>query len=96
MKFYHATKFENLASIFDEGLKVGYDKVIYLCDNPKDCLKFMIVRGIKEVLVCEVELDEKEVKESFDHSIEFFQCRAHTYDKNIELNKISDFKKYNL
>lgn len=83
MKFYHATNFSNISSIIDEGLVPGADGIIYLADSFENAVKFVILRGYKRILVCEVDLDESQVEETFDHSPAFFQCKSYGYDKVI-------------
>ena len=95
-KMYHATKFEDLIDIVENGIQLGFDNYIYLCDDPKDAAKFVAIRGYKNILVCEVEVDEKKLKESFDHSEEFFGCRAWTYDEPIVNEEITDYLQFNL
>ena len=93
--YYHATSYSNLSSIISEGLKVGTDHIIYLCERATDSLKFAYVHGVKNCLVCEVKLDEKDVKETFDHSQEFFKCKCFGYDKTISSLDIK-FWRYSL
>lgn len=69
--YYHATPFNNLASIHDRGLLRGSEGVIYLADTPKDAAKFIAIRGYREILICQVTLDEDLVQESFDHNENF-------------------------
>lgn len=83
MKYYHATDVNNVSSILAEGIKPGYDGVVYLCKTPEDACKFMKVRGYNEAAVFEVELDSNEVEESFDHSQAFFRCKAYMYPWTI-------------
>lgn len=83
MKYYHATDVKNIGSIIAEGIKPGYDGVVYLCETPEDSLKFMLVHGYHEAAVFEVELDSSEVEESFDHSQAFFKCKAYMYPGTI-------------
>lgn len=94
---YHATDYENLESIIDQGkIKRGVDGVIYLCNSPKDSAKFIAIRGIKKILVCEVEVDDELLEESFDHSESFFRCKAYMYNSDIEMSRIRHFSKYEL
>lgn len=96
-KFYHATPMKNFVSILDDGkIYTGYEGVTYLCDTPKDAAKFVAIRGEKEILVCECEIDESLVSESFDHSEVFFKCKAYTYPKDISTNEITNYIKYEL
>lgn len=83
--YYHATSFENLESIMvkDQIIRKGCDGVVYLTEKPKDACKFLLVRGVRKILVIGVNLEEDMVSESFDHSQAFFKCRAFTYPEDI-------------
>ena len=96
MKFYHATDYSNLGSILVNGLKPGCDGVIYLCKRPEDCLKFAYVHGVKNVLMVELDLPSKDVVETFDHSYEFFKCRAYGYPHTVEKIDPDKLSKYQL
>ena len=81
MKFYHATTNEAAASIQKDGvLKAGPFGEVFLCRSPLDACKFLIIRGVLQVSVFEVNLKRSEVTESHDHSERFFQCKAYTHD----------------
>lgn len=96
-KFYHATPMKNLLSILNEGaITKGCDGVVYLCDTQSDAVKFVAIRGEKEILVCECEIDESLVSESFDHSEAFFKCKAYTYPEDISTDEITNYVKYKL
>lgn len=86
--YYHATPFENLDSIIADGLKRGYDGVVYLAETPEDALKFLRIRFCTDTLVIRVDLEEAEVEESFDHSQAFFQCRAFMYPHDIPSDEL--------
>lgn len=95
MKFYHATALKNMSSITDDGvIHKGIDGCVYLTTDPLDALKFIYIRGIKEIAVFEVELKKKLVKESFDHSQRFFQCNAYYYEGDI--HNITGLSTYDL
>ena len=83
MKFYHATDYENVDSIVDKGLIPGIDGIIYLADSFENAVKFVMLRGYERILVCEIDLNEDQVQETFDHSPIFFQCKAYGYSKKI-------------
>ena len=87
MKYYHAATPDTMEKILNDGVlkKSPWDGVVYLCKDPIDACKFLVVRGFTCLKVIEVELDENEVMESFDHSEAFFQCKAYMYPGNIEL-----------
>lgn len=84
--YYHATPFENLESIVDQGIRKGCDGVVYLTENSGDAAKFLVIRGCKKILIIGVNLEEDLVAESFDHSEAFFKCKAYMYFENIPLN----------
>ena len=95
MKFYHATRRENLPNILNEGIKTHCEG-IFLCEKPEDAVKFLVVRGIKDILVLEVNIrkNSKKLIESFDHSYQFFKCRVFIYMDNIEQENISNYLAY--
>ena len=70
--YYHATPYENLNSILNQGIHRGCDGVIYLTDAKEDALKFVAIRGYLDILVCGIQLEEEMVQESFDHNESFF------------------------
>lgn len=94
--YYHATSIYNLGGILDKGIKVGTDRVVYLCKTPRDALKFMYIRGIKNILVCEVKVNDRYIEESFDHNEGIFKCKAYTYSKDIKADEIVNYTKYEL
>lgn len=51
------------------------------CDRIKDNSK-----GMRQMSVIELELDEKEVEESHDHSETFFKCKAYIKHGDIVLS----------
>lgn len=79
-KYYHAATPETMEKIIADGVvKRGWDGCVYLCEKPQDAAKFVAIRGHDEVAVIEVILPANKVKESFDHSVQFFQCKAFMY-----------------
>lgn len=94
--YYHATSFENLASIIDKGILKGSDGVVYLTEQPEEAARFVAIRGVTKILVLGIELEENLVSESFDHSFLFFKCRAFTYPEDISTDEIISFSKYEL
>lgn len=94
-KFYHATKMSNFYNILEKGILVGVDGIVYLAETAQEAYRFMAIRNFGEpILVIEVELDENAVQETFDHSYQFFQCRAFGYPDRIPLDKMTDFLKF--
>ena len=88
--YYHATPFENLGSIMENGIQTGCDGVVYLTEKPEEAARFVAVRGYKKILTIEVRLEESMVKESFDHSEMFFKCKAYSYSENISIDEFGD------
>lgn len=98
--FYHATSKANLGSIMNDGIKKGkIEKVVYLSDSSQNAAKFLAIRGMKEIIVFPIDaskLDKKELEESFDHSYDFFKCRAYLYygdipEEAIDFDKIMQY-----
>ena len=94
--YYHATPYENLESIMDQGIHKGYDGVVYLTEKPEEAARFVAIRGCKTILVLGIELDKNLVTESFDHSFQFFRCKAYSYPDDIGINDVTEFLKYEL
>lgn len=87
MRFYHAAPKETMMKIYTEGvLKKSWDGVAYMCKDPIDACKFLVIRGMRQMSVIELELDEKEVEESHDHSETFFKCKAYIKHGDIVLS----------
>ena len=87
MKYYHAAPKETMIKIVGDGvIKKSWDGMVYLCKEAVDSCKFLIIRGMKEMSVIEVELEESEVVESYDHSEAFFGCKSYMYNGDIALS----------
>ena len=96
---YHATSMGNLCDIMNSGVLPGPDGVVYMCEKPEDSAKFLAVRGIRNILVCEIKVlkrDEKLIHETFDHSERFFKCRAFGYAGHIKPEMVVNYYKYEL
>lgn len=77
MKFYHATTSTAAESIRKDGvIKAGAMGDVFLCRNPLDACKFLILRGTPVIYVVEVDLRRSEVIESYDHAESFFQMQG--------------------
>ena len=93
--YYHATPFENLNSIVENGIKRSkYDGLVYITEKPEEAARFIAIRLCKEILVCEVQVEEDLVEETFDHNERFFKCRAYGYRGDIEPDAITNYIKY--
>lgn len=96
MKFYHATTEENaLKIVLDGKIKKSVEGAVFVCKNPLDACKFLVIRGIEKIIVFEVDLDEKRIVESTDHSEAFFQCKAYMYHGEIKITDETPKWEYN-
>lgn len=71
MKFYHGTKISNVDSIKEKGLMPVFD-FVYLTDSIDSALRWMGFRlaamGEEDIAIIEVDVEEKELSEGYDHS----------------------------
>lgn len=94
--YYHATRKKNTFKIIDEGLKAGWDGVVYLSDTVDGALEFMEIRQQPGLFaVIPVYLDESTVEESHDHNRAFIKANGYIHVGDIpaeyveqDLNKI--------
>lgn len=94
-KYYHAATPETMEKIIADGVvKRGRDGYVYLCEKPQDAAKFVAIRGHEIVDVIEVILPADKVKESHDHSVQFFQCRAYLYEEDIKIRQDARLTEY--
>lgn len=96
---YHATPFNNLVSIMENGIHLGIDNLVYLCETPQDSAKFVAIRGYRDILVVKVKIPkslENTVIETFDHNSKFFGCRAFGSTTSIPLDRIAGYLRYEL
>lgn len=83
--YYHATKEKNLGSILSQGLKPGFDGLVYMADTEQNAVQFISLRvyGTDEnIIVIQInteELDKSLFDEGYDHSPEFFKGDVKTY-----------------
>lgn len=87
--YYHATPEENMSEILANGIKTGCDGVVYLADNCTGAAKFVAVRGVKRIIVFEVNVPDEKVEESFDHNFMFFKERAFSTSNSISTERIN-------
>ena len=50
---------ENLIPIMDQGINPGPDGLVYMCEKPEDSVKFLAVRGYRDILVCKIKIFKK-------------------------------------
>lgn len=95
MKFYHATTSTAAESIRKDGvIKAGAMGDVFLCRNPLDACKFLILRGAPVIYVVEVDLRRSEVIESYDHAESFFKCKAYIHHGDIPLHGLTPVRAY--
>ena len=70
MRLFHATSFNNVASIKANGLKPGFDGCVYLTDSIESAQRWIGFRLIDTDKLCviEVEVDESKLEAGCDHS----------------------------
>ena len=97
MLLWHATPYSNLTSIVDNGLITSNGK-IFFADKVESAVLFVYMKGEKHIVAFPVDFTEEEVKESFDHNIDFFKCRCFSVTNNIPYSRIieKDIIKYEL
>lgn len=89
--YYHATPYENLVSILENGIKKSIDGVVYLTENKDEAARFLLIRGYHDILTIEVLIDSENVEETFDHSEKFFKCKAFGYKDDIKPDELINF-----
>lgn len=96
-KLYHATNYDNFLSILNNGITSGTDGIVYMCLTPEDAIKFLFIRGVRDILVIEVKVPknlDNTIIETFDHSEEFFKCRCFGSTIPISLSRIGKMYHY--
>lgn len=90
MTYYHATSLENMKSILEHGLKPSDAGCVYLADSPENAAKFISCRMDMGVIFSFdiSKADEQFIEETFNHSEEFFKCKAFGYFGAIPPDKI--------
>ena len=94
---YHATPYENASSILNNGIRPGATGAVYMCEHPNEAIRFLIPRQPASIAVFKIKIlkkDEQYIKESFDHNIDFFKCRAFGYVGTIPTEKIISYEVY--
>lgn len=86
MLMYHATDFDNLWSILENGIKASFEGGVYLTDQPQTAATFVALRGMERIVAIPVEVDY--VIETFDHDPRLFKCRAYMTTCDISADQI--------
>lgn len=94
-RYFHATTHENAEKIMQDGvIRKGMDGGVYICKDAKEAVKFTVIRGHKTGIIFEVELEDRKVFESHDHSEAFFGCKAYLYMDDIPTAKVVKTSRY--
>lgn len=95
--YYHATAIENLSSILENGLKAGNQGCVFMTENEEEAVRFLAIRLVPEIVTFKIKVYKKDydkVQETFDHSQQFFQCKAFGYFGDISAENITASRKY--
>lgn len=97
---YHATARENMFSILESGIQAkNAEGLVYLCEKPEDAIKFLAIRGCKNIVTFKVKIynkDSDKLIETFDHSYRFFKCRAFGFMGDIPAKNVQAHMQYEL
>lgn len=95
-KYFHGTSYSNLLKIIEDGkIKSSIEGIVYLAKTKEDAFKFVALRYMTEdIAVIELELDEKNIEETFDHSSVFFKAKAYGYEGDISTDCVINCWKY--
>lgn len=96
MKYYHGTSYSNLLKIINDGkIKKSIEGIVYLAKTKEDAFKFVALRYMTEdIAVIELDLNEKNIEETFDHSPTFFKAKAYGYFGDISTDYVTNCWKY--
>lgn len=88
-RYFHATTHENAEKIMQDGvIRKGIDGGVYICKQPLEAARFIVIRGHETGTIFEVELEDRKVFEAHDHCEAFFGCKAYMYMDDIPTQKI--------
>ena len=96
VKYYHGTSYTNLLKIIEDGkIKKSMEGIVYLAKTQEEAFRFVALRYMTEdIAVIELELDEKNIEETFDHSPIFFKAKAYGYEGDISIDHATNCWKY--
>lgn len=96
-KYYHGTSYSNLLKIIEDG-KIknnNVEHVVFLAETKEEAFRFVALRYMSEdIAVIKLELDEKNIEETFDHSQTFFKARAFGYKGEISVESATNCWKF--
>lgn len=73
MILWHATDYQNIPNIMAKGIIPNRYNEVFFADNCASAMMFLAMRGHTHIVALPVEFKPAEVKESFDHSQEFYR-----------------------
>lgn len=98
MLYYHATSVENAKKILESFKIESPTHINYFCLKPDECLRFIYVQTKSiDCVVFEFDISEEDgfdIEESFDHSEEFFGCKAYCCTQTIPASCITNMIMY--
>lgn len=90
--YYHATTRDAFFGILKDGkIKASIEGVVYVCKSAEDAFKFVYVRnaGKSSVVILPIQItDDMKVRETFDHSEEFFHCKCYGIKGDVPVSCI--------
>lgn len=96
-RYFHATTHENAEKIMQDGvIRKGMEGGVYICKQPLEAARFVVIRGHETGTIFEVELEERKVVEAHDHNEAFFGCKAYMYMDDIPAQKIVTISGYSI
>lgn len=94
-RYFHATTHENAEKIMQDGaIRKGMDGGVYICKQPLEAARFIVIRGYETGTIFEVELEDRKVFEAHDHNEAFFDCKAYMYMDDIPTAKIVKISRF--
>lgn len=98
MLYYHATSVDNAKKILESCKIESPLHINYFCTEPEECLRFIYRNtGSTDCVVFEFDISEEDgfdIEESFDHSEDFFKCKAYCCTQVIPLSCVTNILMY--
>jgi hypothetical protein len=98
-RLYHATCLNNIPSILDQGLKKSpFEGGVYLTDSEESAVRWVLVRGIQNIVVIGVDVEEEKLQPGVDHSPlmqELFGCgESYLHQGDIDVVNLKTYTSY--
>lgn len=85
---YHATPYENLTSILNNGIEVRNEDGVYFTNGPVGAVAFLYIKGYRDIIVFKIDTDKLNKDlffEGIDHSKTYFEdIQVFVYPENIK------------